>query len=181
MKTLLKWAIWLVVAIIVVFLGGGYMLPGEAVVQRQITIAAPPEKVFAIIGNLKRFNEWSPWAELAPNIQYKFEGPETGVGQKMSWTSNHPDVGNGSQTIIAFEENKRMTTERDFGGMGKSVASMELAPVNGGTGVTWGFKTELRGAMERWSGLMFDRWIGADYEKGLAKLKALVEKEAAGG
>ena len=180
MKTVLKWIIWLAVAVIVVFVGGGYVLPGEAVVQRQIVIAAAPENVFAVIGNLKRFNEWSPWAELDPNTQYKFEGPETGAGQKMSWTSNHPDVGNGSQTITALEENKRMTTELDFGDMGKAVASMELAPVGGGTGVTWGFKTELKGAMERWFGLLFDRWIGADYEKGLAKLKALVEKEAAG-
>ncbi len=181
MKTLLKWVIWLVVAVIVVFLGGGYILPGEAVVQRQVVIAAPPEKVFAVIGNLKRFNEWSPWAEIDPDIQYIFVGPETGVGQKMSWTSNHPDVGNGSQTITGFEENKRTTTELDFGDMGKAVASMELAPVDGGTGVTWGFKKELKGAMERWFGLLFDRWIGADYEKGLARLKALAEKEAAGG
>jgi hypothetical protein len=30
-------------------------------------------------------------------------------------------------------------------------------------------------------GLMFDRMIGADFEKGLADLKGLVEKEAAGG
>ena len=58
--------IWFAVAVIVVFLGGGYVLPGEAVVQRQIVIAAPPEKVFAVIGSLKRFNEWSPWAELIP-------------------------------------------------------------------------------------------------------------------
>lgn len=181
MKTLLKWVIWFAVAVIVVFLGGGYVLPGEAVVQRQIVIAAPPEKVFAVIGSLKRFNEWSPWAELDPNTQYVFEGPETGVGQKMSWTSNHPDVGNGSQTITAFEAIKRTMTELDRGAMGKAVASMELAPVDGGTGVTWGFKSELKGALERWSGLLFDRWIGADYEKGLAKLKALVEKEAAGG
>jgi carbon monoxide dehydrogenase subunit G len=181
MKTLLKWIIWLVVVVIVVFIGGGYVLPGETVVQRQIVIAAPPEKVFVIVGNMKRFNEWSPWADIDPNIQYKFEGPETGVGQKMSWTSNNPDVGNGSQTITSFEENKRTTVDLDFGDMGKAVASMELAPVSGGTGVTWGFKTELKGVMERWFGLMFDRWIGADYEKGLAKLKALAEKEAAGG
>ncbi|MGQ0485433.1 MAG: SRPBCC family protein [Hyphomicrobiales bacterium] len=181
MKTLLKWAIWLAVAVIVVFLGGGYVLPGEAVVQRQTVIAAPPEKVFAVIGNLKRFNEWSPWAELDPNIQYKFEGPEMGVGQKMSWTSNNPDVGNGSQTITAYEQNKRIAAALDFGAMGKAVASMELAPAGGGTAVTWGFKTELKGALERWFGLMFDRWVGADYERGLARLKALAEKEAAGG
>jgi hypothetical protein len=65
--------------------------------------------------------------------------------------------------------------------MGKAMASLELAPVGGGTGVTWGFKSQLNGIMERWFGLLFDRWIGADYEKGLAKLKALAEKEASGG
>jgi hypothetical protein len=27
----------------------------------------------------------------------------------------------------------------------------------------------------RWMGLMMDRWVGADYERGLANLKALVE------
>ena len=99
----------------------------------------------------------------------------------MIWTSNHPKVGNGSRTITGFEENKRTTTELDIGDMGKAVASMELAPVAGGTGVTWGFKKELNGALERWFGLMFDRWIGADYEKGLTRLKVLVEKETAGG
>ena len=29
--------------------------------------------------------------------------------------------------------------------------------------------------------LMFDRWIGADYETGLANLKVLAEREQAGG
>jgi hypothetical protein len=48
--------------------------------------------------------------------------------------------------------------------------------VNGGTGVTWGFKSQLNGIAERWLGLMFDRWIGADYEKGLSKLKRVAEK-----
>ena len=104
-----------------------------------------------------------------------------GVGQKMIWTSSNSKVGNGSRTITGFEANKRITTELDIGDMGKAIASMELAPVAGGTGVTWGFKKELKSAMERWFGLMFGRWIGADYEKGLARLKALAEKEAAGG
>jgi hypothetical protein len=30
--------------------------------------------------------------------------------------------------------------------------------------------------MARWMGLMFDRWIGADYEAGLAKLKQVAER-----
>jgi hypothetical protein len=88
LRKLLKWIAVGVVAVI--FVGGGYLLPPEALVQRQIVINAPPEKVFAIVGNLKRFNDWSPWAELDPNITYRFEGPESGVGQKMSWQSKIP-------------------------------------------------------------------------------------------
>jgi hypothetical protein len=65
--------------------------------------------------------------------------------------------------------------------MGKARASINLAAANGGTAVTWGFKSTLKSASERWLGLMFDRWIGADYEKGLARLKAVVEKEGASG
>jgi carbon monoxide dehydrogenase subunit G len=181
MKKFLKFLVGLIAALVVLIVGGGYLLPGEAVVQRRITIEAPPEKVFAIVGNMKRFNEWSPWAELDPNTKYTFEGPETGVGQKMSWTSANPNVGSGSQTITAFEENKRTATELDLGGMGKAQASMELSPSGMGTAVTWGFRTTLNGLMERWFGLMFDKWIGADYERGLTKLKAVAEKDAAGG
>ncbi len=177
MKTFLKWIVWITVAVVVVVVGGAYLLPGEAVVQRQIVIAAPPEKVFAIAGHMRRFNEWSPWAEIDPATQYTFEGPETGVGQKMSWTSTNPDVGSGSQTIVEFTDNQRTTTELDLGDMGKASASLELATVDGNTAVTWGFKTTLNGIMERWFGLMFDRWIGADYEKGLLRLKAAAEKQ----
>ena len=44
MKTALAWVIWFVVAAIVVFVGGGYLLPDEAVVQRQAVINAVPQK-----------------------------------------------------------------------------------------------------------------------------------------
>jgi len=180
MNRVLKWIVWIAMALVVIVIGGAYLLPGEAVVQRQIVISAPPDKVFAIAGHMRRFNEWSPWADLDPATEYTFEGPETGTGQKMTWRSANPDVGSGSQTIISFEDNRRTVTELDFGGMGKARASLELAPVGGNTAVTWGFKTELNGIMERWLGLMFDRWIGADYEKGLLRLKAAAENSAAG-
>jgi hypothetical protein len=153
------------------------VLPGEAVLERQITIKAAPEKVFAIVGDLKRFNEFSPWAEMDPQTTYSFSGAEKGVGQKMSWQS--AKLGNGSQTITAYVENRRVATDLDFGEMGKAQASIELSPVGADTGVTWGFKSLLNNPLERWLGLMYGRWVGADYEKGLAKLKAVAEKQAA--
>ena len=59
--------------------------------------------------------------------------------------------------------------------MGTAQSSLQLVPVDGGTRVTWGFKTEAQGVLDRWMSLLFDDWVGADYEKGLARLKALAE------
>ena len=176
MLKLLKWLFYLVVTIVIIILAGSFVLPGEAVVTRSTEIAAPPEKVFAIVGDLHRFQEFSPWAELDPNTKYSYEGPATGVGQKMAWVSDNANVGSGSQTITEYDPPKHLAAELDFGPMGKSLATWDLEPSGTGTKAIWGFKSKLDGIAARWFGLMFDSWIGTDYEKGLAKLKAAAEK-----
>ena len=175
MKTIIRVIIGALVALVVIGVGGAYLIPAETVVQRQVVINAPPDKVFAIVGDLRRFNEWSPWAGLDPAAQYSFEGPVVGVGQKMTWTSANPDVGRGSQTVTEHVPPGKVAIDLDFGSMGKAQSSIQLVPVDGGTGVTWGFKTEATGVLDRWMSLMFDDWVGADYEKGLTRLKALAE------
>jgi uncharacterized protein YndB with AHSA1/START domain len=178
MLTVLKWLFYLIAAIAIIIVGGSFLLPAQAVVTRSIEIAAPPDKVFAIVGDLRRFNEYSPWADLDPNIKYTFEGPESGVGQKMNWTSENTDVGSGSQTITKSEPPNFVELQLDFGMRGKPMATWDLVPSTTGTKATWSFKSDLDGIPAKWFGLMFDRWIGADYEKGLAKLKAVAEKPA---
>ncbi len=74
-----------------------------------------------------------------------------------------------------------VAVDLDFGAMGKSQSFWDLKPEGTGTSATWGFKMKLDGMMDRWFGLLMERFIGPDYDKGLAKLKALAEKEAAGG
>ncbi|MFZ5676054.1 MAG: SRPBCC family protein [Pseudomonadota bacterium] len=176
MKKIVLGIVYALIALVVIFMGGAYVLPGEVVVERQITIAAPTDKVFAIVGDLKRFREFSPWAEIDPGLHYKFEGPEIGIGQKMSWASDNPQIGSGSQTVVDYQPNKRFATTLDFGDMGKAIAYFDFSAAGTDTKVIWGFKSLLRNPLERWMGLLFDRWIGADYEKGLAKLKTLAEK-----
>ncbi|MGE0500021.1 MAG: SRPBCC family protein [Rhizobiaceae bacterium] len=176
MLKLIKWLVYPVMAAAVIVVGGSFVLPGEAVVTRSTEIAAPPDKVFAIVGDLRRLSEYSPWHELDPNAKYAFSGPDGGVGQKITWTSDNPNVGVGSQTITAHEPPRRVVSDLDFGEMGAAVATWELEPSGTGTTATWGFRSQLDGIAARWFGLMFDRWIGADYEKGLAKLKAAAER-----
>lgn len=177
MMRLLKWIAYVLVALVVIFFAGAYLLPGEAVVQRQTEIAAPPEKVYAVLAPIRRFNEFSPWIEMDPQSKITFEGPETGTGQKMSWQSDK--LGQGSMTIVDVTPDRRVGYELDFGDMGKATASFELAPVEEGTAVTWGFRQVLTSPLQRWFGLMIGGWVGSDYDRGLAKLKAVAEKEAA--
>ena len=176
MINLLKWLFYLLAAIALIIVGGSFLLPAQAVVARSVDIDAPPEKVFAIVGDLRRFEEFSPWAELDPNIKYAFEGAESGLGQTMLWTSDHPDVGSGSQKITEYDPPTYLEMDLDFGMMGKSVAAWDLVPSDAGTRATWRFRSDLKGIPAKWFGLMFDRWIGADYERGLAKLKSVAER-----
>ena len=175
MLTVLKWLFYLLAAVAIIIVGGSFLLPAQAVVTRSTEIAAPPDKVFAIVGDLRHFNQYSPWADLDPDIKYTFEGPESGAGQKMAWTSANADVGSGSQTITKYEPPNFVEARLDFGMRGKPVARFDLVPSTAGTNVTWTFSSDLKGIPAKWFGLMFDRWIGADYEKGLAKLKAVAE------
>lgn len=181
MRKLIRLTVWffsLVAALALIFLGGSFLLPAQAVVVRSAQIAAPPEAVFAIVGDFRRFQEFSPWAELDPKTKYTFEGPAIGLGQKMGWSSEAEEVGSGSQIVTEYEPPTHVAADVDFGEMGKSTATWDLAPSQGGTLATWTFRSDLHGIPAKWFGLLLDRWIGADYEKGLARLKEAAEKPA---
>ncbi len=175
MLRIVKWLFYGVAVVALIVVGGSFFLPSHATVKRSIEIAAPPEKVFAIVGDLRRFGEFSPWAELDPDMKTSFEGAESGVGQVMRWVSDDPQVGNGVQTIVEYRPSTRVASQVEFD-MGKSIASWDLAPTSAGTTATWTFDSDLTGIPAKWFGLMLETWIGADYDKGLARLKAVAEK-----
>lgn len=51
-------------------------------VTRSESIAASPTDVFAKVGNLAGWDEWSPWAEMDPDMDKSYSGTagEVGVG-----------------------------------------------------------------------------------------------------
>jgi uncharacterized protein YndB with AHSA1/START domain len=174
MNTVIKSIVYLIVAVTVIFYGGAYVLPSEARVERSVEIAAPPEKVFAIAGDLRRVPEWSPWVATDPATRFTFEG-EPGVGQVMRWASNNPLVGNGSEKVTEFVPNEQLVTHADYGEFGTATLVLSLAGSGSGTTLTRSFTSALPGVIDRWAGLMIDGSVGAEYEKGLGNLKALVE------
>lgn len=173
---ILKKILFGLVGLIVLLAVISQFLPGQVHVERTVTINAAPEAVFVHINNFRNFNQWSPWAPRDPEVKYVFDGPDDGVGARMTWVSDHPQVGSGTQEIIESVPYTRLRTALDFGPDGQAVAFFNLSAEGSGTKVAWGFDIDLgRNPVARFMGLKFDDWIGADYEAGLANLKVLVE------
>ena len=152
--------------------------PDTFQVQRKATIAAPPDKVFALIDDFHRWGEWSPWEKLEPAMTRTFEGPASGPGAVYAWKGNK-DVGQGRMEIAESTPPSRIAIKLDFIEPMESnnVTEFVLAPKDGGTEVTW----TMRGPSPYLTKLMdtivgMDRMIGKDFEAGLANLKQLAEK-----
>ncbi|MCP5474134.1 MAG: SRPBCC family protein [Rhodanobacteraceae bacterium] len=164
-----------IIGLIVVLAIVGLFLPSSARVERSIVIDRPASLIFPVLNSFERFNEWSPWYGLDPAAEYSYSGPSSGVGARMDWKGNEA-VGVGTQTITASEPDSRIATDLDFGEMGVAKVELKLTPEGQGTRVTWGFQTDFGyDLVGRYFGLLMDRFVGADYEKGLVQLKALVE------
>lgn len=155
-----------------------FFLPSKVVLDRSIVIKAPAGKVFPFINDLRKHNVWSPWAKIDPQTQYTFTGPDSGKGQKVFWSSENASVGKGTQEITDSVANRRVATKLDFGAQGQAKAAFDLAGDGVGTKVTWSFETDLEAnPASRYMGLLFNKWVGDAYEKGLESLKETVEAQ----
>lgn len=173
---MLKNALIGIAGLCVVLCAIAFLLPSSVRVERDILIERPPAVVFAVLDDPSRFNDWSPWYGIDPQAKYELSGPPRGVGATMSWSGND-DVGSGTQRIIASIPDSRIDCALEFSGFGAATTSYLLEPEAGGTRLRWVYQSELGlNPLMRWLGLFMDGWVGPDYEKGLAKLKAMLER-----
>ena len=68
MKTLKK-IFFVLVALVVIFVVVGFVLPSQRHVERSVVIDAPPCVVFSQVNGFKRFNDWSPWVAVMPDAE----------------------------------------------------------------------------------------------------------------
>ncbi len=172
----LKFIIGLLILLLII----GLFLPSSTTFERTVTINAPQDLVFEYVNSMPRFNEWSPWHSIDPDTKYTFTGPESGVGHKMAWQSDHENVGSGSQEIIETSPPNKVVTFLDFGPMGSANAAFKLEALGDGTKVVWSFYNKHGWALHnRYFGLMTEKFVGPMYEDGLNKFKTVAEKAAA--
>lgn len=163
-------------AILLVLVGGSWLLPQMVVVERSVEIGRSVSEIYGVLNSFERFNEWSPWFDDDPQAVYTQSGPTVGVGARHAWKGNDA-VGEGSQTITASVPDRQVDIALAFGDGPPALSRYTLEPAASDTRVTWRFEADLGfNPVMRWFGLMFDSMIGTDYAEGLAKLKRVLEQ-----
>lgn len=155
--------------------------PAAYVVERRTVIDAPPAKVFAHIDDFRKWQAWSPWAKRDPQAKAVFEGPPAGKGAIFKWSGND-EVGEGQMTIVDSRPAEAVRIALAFVKPFEDSADVgfDLKDEGGKTSVTWriaGSNGFLERAIMTAMRIDLEKMIGADYEKGLASLKSVVEAE----
>jgi effector-binding domain-containing protein len=180
---LVKTLLFVLIGLIALAIGAALLMPDTVRAERSVVIARKPSLVFEVLNGYRRFNDWSPWAPLDPHAVYTRSGPDSGVGATLAWKGNSA-VGEGTQTIVVSEPGQRVQAELRFGPMAPATGTFSLLPEGERTKVTWTFESHLPirlDAQLHWNliGRLFGPWmvdsVGADFERGLASLKKLVE------
>lgn len=145
-------------------------------ISRSITIAAPASEVFAHLQDLHRWEAWSPWQELDPNMTQTYSGADAGVGAVMEWEGDK-NADAGRMTVvtadpelveidIAFIKPFKTTNRSHFA----------LSETDNNTTVTWTMTGKQNLLMKVMFKVMkMEKSIGADFERGLSRLKTVVE------
>ena len=168
---------------VVVMLGAAGLLfvvarrPDRFRIERSIRIAAPREKLFSYVADLNNFDAWSPWSALDPAMRKTHSGAASGVGAAYEWQGNNK-VGHGRMEILEAVAPERVLIKLDFlkPFEAHNMAEYLLAESGGETEFTWAMHGP-NSFMSKVMGLFFsmDKMVGAQFEQGLASLKALIE------
>ena len=166
------------IGLIVILFIISIFLPSSYYIERSIVIKAEPEDIFPYFDNLKKWPDWTVWNKtMDSTVVFNYEGPESGNGAISKWHSKN--MGNGTITIT----NSRPVRELEYSlnmdeGKYKSVGKASFLIIKDGTKVSWSDNGELgfNPIARYFSYLFMDKYLGPDFEKGLANLKVLVEK-----
>ena len=173
-----KKILFILLALISAFVIYVVLQPDAYKVERSVTIAAPADKVFENVNNLRKWEAWSPWAKIDPDAKIAFERPDAGKGAAMTWNGND-EVGEGKMTVVESDPNKAVNIKVSF-----------TRPFEGGTNSDFSFtpkgdQTDVVGSMHGTHSFMEKAFcvvfkgigmMGKDIDKGLSMLKSVAEQ-----
>jgi len=139
-----------------------------------ITIDAPIDEVFALLNDLNRLADWTPFVKMDKSITWNVNEVGAGVGAVYSWKGKR--VGDGTMTITSVSAPSEIHAKMTFGPKNSADTSYLLLAVGNTTDVTWSMHGE-RGLGDQIVAtvLGLDNMMNKNFASGLADLKALIE------
>ena len=175
---MLKTILIVVVVLIAAILIYAATKPDAFRIQRSASIAAPPDKVFALINDFHTWASWSPWEKKDLAMKKTHSGPSQGKGAVLEWDGNK-DVGTGRMEVLESTPPSKILIKLDFFKPFEvhNTAEFTLTPNASSTQITWAMYGS-QPYMMKVMGLFcsMDKMVGKDFEDGLSSLKALAEK-----
>jgi len=162
-----------VIAILLLVLGIGFMLPGAWQVERSVVIRAPAASIFPHLNSLKQWREWTAWHQQ-PDLQIEYSGPDSGVGATSRWRARE---GRAVMKIMQSERDRFVAYTVLFNaGELRSDGSLTLVPESDGTRVVWRATGDTgRGPVNSYIALLRGRRISNDFDDSLEFLKRKLE------
>ena len=139
-------------------------------VSSSVTIGLPVEDVFAVLTNVENTEKWFP----AQVQEWWTSEPPHGVGStrhavaRMGWFRSENDA------VVTVYEPPRRGVMKGTSKNAPFEATLNFSPVEGGTRVDVATELFTHGPAKLF-GPMFLRWYGGNWDRGLLKLKALME------
>jgi len=171
----------LALTVVVVSLGALFFiiplfLPTSYSVEVSSAMNAPQKEVFNYVRNLETFDQWSPWAELDPEMKIETSGEAGEIGSSYSWQGNE-DVGKGKMTISNISDNRIDINLQFIEPWESESKTWYVVEEVGNTSIVYWYMTgEMSYPWNIMSLFMnMEEMISKDYYKGLNKLKTIVE------
>jgi Polyketide cyclase / dehydrase and lipid transport len=173
--------VWALLALVLLVLVVAASRPDHFRVERSRLVPASAVQVLALVQDFHRWTEWSPWEHIDPSMQRNYSGATSGVGAVYAW-SGTGKAGAGCMEIREAEAD-RVLIQLDFSKPFTAHNMAEFTLVNAGdaTHITWAmfgpspFVSKLMGLV-----FNMDKFIGADFEKGLANMQAVLQGQSDG-
>ncbi|PJI95384.1 uncharacterized protein YndB with AHSA1/START domain [Acidovorax sp. 69] len=162
------------------FLAFAATRPDSFRVERSRVISAPPERVYALVHDLRQFNTWNPYERKDPAAKGEYSATTTGPGARYAWQGDK--IGTGSMEIVEATAPVRVGMKLDFVAPFEAHNQVEFSlqpEAQGATRVTWAMHGPVP-YVAKIAHLVFnmDRMVGQDFEDGLANLQAEAQKPA---
>jgi len=170
-------ALYIILGALAVFIPGLFVislfLPDTVKVVRARVVPTTVAAVFEQVNILRNWEGWSPWHQLDPALQLTYSDTESGVGAGFHWESKHRQVRKGHLTITECRVHEYIALDMQFMRQRITRSYFRFEPARrGGTLVTWVLMAELgQHPGRKLKGLMMDKSIGKDFERGLENLK----------